>query len=165
MGVPDPARYIYIYVGSAKEKQHFVKLAEEAGVPLSKFILSKVEDAMARKPPSRANAREIEDLRSKVAKLQAEVTRKDMELEQTKARLSRQQDLLWLDDSAEILQINARLIEAIKTNGPIHDATLLGILKVDHSDLAMIGAISSQLELLERHGKIKKGSRGWRWKS
>jgi hypothetical protein len=163
MGAPDPARYIYLYTGSAKEKQHFVKLAEDAGVPLSKFILSKVEEALARKPPSRANAREIEDLRAKVAKLQADVKQKDMELEHIKALLSRQQDLAWLDDSAEVLQINFRLIEEIKDHGPIHDASLLEAMGVASTDLAMIGAISSQLELLEKHGRILKGARGWRW--
>jgi hypothetical protein len=161
MGLPDQSRYIYLYAASLKEKQQYVKMAEEAEMPLSKFMLSKVEEALAPKPPSRS--REIEDLRAKVANLQAEVKQQALELEHAKTLLSRQQDLTWLDDNAEILQLNARLIEAIKDHSPIHEARLLEILGVDASDLAMIGAISAQLELLEGHGKIRKGARGWRW--
>jgi multidrug resistance efflux pump len=124
-------------------------------------MLSKVEEALSEKPPNRA--REVEDLRAQVAKLQAEVKRQAAELEQARVMLSRQQDLTWLDDSAQVLQVNARLVAALKDHRPIHEARLLEILGVDASDLAMIGAISAQLELLEGHGRIKKGARGWRW--
>jgi hypothetical protein len=163
MSVPEHERYIYLYTSSEKQKQQYADMAKAAGVPLSKFLLSKIEESFAEKPANRAGVRELEDLRGKVVKLQAEVQQKDLELQQTKALLERQRNLTWLDDDVEILKLNVQLVEALKNQGPIHEARLLETLGVDPADLAMTRAISIQIELLEEYGMIRKGTRGWRW--
>ena len=73
--------------------------------------------------------------------------------------------LIWrkLDDDVEILKLNVQLVEALKNQGPIHEARLLETLGIDPADLAMTRAISIQIELLEEYGLIRKGTRGWRW--
>jgi hypothetical protein len=43
----DNARLISLYVFSDKEKAHYSELAKAAGVPLSKFLISKIEEALA----------------------------------------------------------------------------------------------------------------------
>ncbi len=48
-------------------------MAKAAGIPLSKFSLSKIRESLAEKSANRAGLRELEDLRGKVVKLQAEV--------------------------------------------------------------------------------------------
>jgi hypothetical protein len=163
MSVPEHERYIYLYTSSEKQKQQYADMAKAAGVPLSKFLLSKIEESLGEKPTNRTGVRELEDLRGKVVKLQAEVQQKDLELQQTKALLERQRNLTWLDDDVEILKLNVRLVEALKNQGPIHEARLLETLGVDPADLAMTRAISTQIELLEEYGMIRKGTRGWRW--
>ncbi len=161
MGVPDKERYIYLYTASEKEKQRYVELAKATGVPLSKFLLSKIEEALAEKPRSRA--KELEDLKEKLALLQEDVRLKDQQLRQYKALLERQKALDLLDDSLDGGELNERLIQVLKVNGPIHGARLLEILGVEPSDLEITLAVSKQLEILEAHGRIKKGARGWRW--
>jgi hypothetical protein len=45
MVMPDKSRYVYLYLPSAKDKARWEKLAEEAGVPLSKFVMEVFESA------------------------------------------------------------------------------------------------------------------------
>ena len=163
MSAPEHERYIYLYASSLEEKLHYVKLAEEAGMPLSKFLLSRIEEALAEKPSNRPGIREIEGLREKVTKLQEEVRRKDAELQQARALVERQKNLAFIDDDAEVLELNARLIDVIQTQGPIFETRLLEVLGIEPNDLQSLRAISIQLEFLERHGKIRKSPRGWRW--
>jgi hypothetical protein len=155
-------RMITLYAASRKEKIRLAQLAEAEKVPLSKFILAKVEEALADRPKRRP-ARESEALKEKVARLESENRLKDAEISQLQGLVERQKRLMFLDESAEILHPDTHLIEAIKSNGPIYETRLLEVLGIDSRDMAMIRAISAQLELLERHGRIRKGVKGYRW--
>ena len=42
MVMPDKSRYVYLYLPSAEDKARWQKLADEAGVPLSKFVIEVV---------------------------------------------------------------------------------------------------------------------------
>jgi len=161
MGTPERARYIYLYANSEQQKKHFAELANAAGVPLSKFLLAKIEEGLAEKPTNRT--KEVETLRGQVALLQEEIRLKDLALQQSKMLIERKRNLTWLDDDAEILDLSIRLVDALKEHGPIFETRLLQILGVDATDLALTKAIAAQLELLERHGKVRKGGRGWIW--
>ena len=156
-------RMITLYAASQEEKMRLAQLAEDARVPLSKFILSKVEEALADKPKRRP-VHEVEDLKEKVARLESENRLKNAEISQLTSLLERQKNLTHLEDAEEYHRtVNARLINAIKDSGPIFETRLLEVLGVDSRDVRMIKAISAQLELLERQGCIRKGNRGWRW--
>ena len=44
---PDKSRYVWLYLPSQNDKTRWTELAEKAKVPLSKFIIEIVEDALA----------------------------------------------------------------------------------------------------------------------
>jgi len=61
------ARYVYLYLSSAEDKARWEKLAEGAGIPLSKFVIDVVENTLAEGSDFRPRgqlAKEIGDLRS-----------------------------------------------------------------------------------------------------
>lgn len=139
------------------------QLAEDSGVPLSKFILSKVEEALADKPKRRP-IHEMDEMKESVSRLESENRLKDAEISQLQSLLERQKSLAYLDGAEEYRRtVNTRLIGAIKKSGPIYETRLLEILGVDSRDVEMIKAISAQLEMLEGQGRIRKGGKGWRW--
>ncbi len=39
MVMPDKSRYVYLYLPTAEDKQRWQSLADEAGIPLSKFVI------------------------------------------------------------------------------------------------------------------------------
>jgi len=47
MVMPDKSRYVYLYLPSAEDKARWERLAKEAGVPLSKFVIEVFESALA----------------------------------------------------------------------------------------------------------------------
>ena len=161
----DNARLISLYVFSDKEKAHYLELARAAGVPLSKFLISKIEEALAEKKRKPAvSLKELEDLRARVHDLEEEIRLKDMILQKYKSAAEKQQSLSFLDDNFKgkrVLDLN--LIDVLKKHGPIHEGRLMALLKVDPLDTELSQSLSKQLEDLEGYGLIKKGSRGWRW--
>ena len=47
MVMPDKSRYVYLYLPSAEDKARWQKLADEAVVPLSKFVIELFESTLA----------------------------------------------------------------------------------------------------------------------
>ena len=45
--MPDKSRYVYLYLPSADEKARWDNLAKDVGLPLSKFVIEIVENALA----------------------------------------------------------------------------------------------------------------------
>ena len=161
----DNARLISLYVFSDKEKAHYLELARAAGVPLSKFLISKIEEALAEKKRKPAvSLKELEDLRARVHDLEEEIRLKDMILQKYKSAVEKQQSLSFLDDNFKgkrVLDLN--LIDVLKKHGSIHEGRLMALLNVDPLDTELSQSLSKQLEDLEGYGLIKKGSQGWRW--
>jgi hypothetical protein len=161
----DNARLISLYVSSEKEKAHYLELAKGAGVPLSKFLLANIEEALAeKKMKASVSLKELEDLRSRVHDLQEENRMKDMILQKYKSALEKQQSLALLDDDFKGKRVLDRnLIDILKRHGPLNEGRLLTLLGVDPSDFELSQLVSKQLEILESYGLVKKGARGWRW--
>jgi hypothetical protein len=67
MVMPDKSRYVYLYLPSAEDKARWEKLAEEAGVPLSKFVIEVFESTLAEESDFKSRGelvKEIGKLRS-----------------------------------------------------------------------------------------------------
>ena len=45
--MPDKSRYVYLYLPSAEEKARWDDLAKKAGMPLTKFVIEIVQNALA----------------------------------------------------------------------------------------------------------------------
>lgn len=161
----DNARLISLYVFSDKEKVHYSELAKAAGVPLSKFLLSKIEEALAEnKKKSAVSLKELEDLRVRIHDLQEELRLKDMILQKYKSAVEKQQSLAFLEDDFKGKRVlDKNLIDILKQHGSIYEERLMTLLGVDKSDSELAQLVSRQLEILEGYGLVKKGARGWRW--
>ena len=59
-------------------------------------------------------------------------------------------------------QLDTALI-AVLRRGMIHDYKLLEVLGIGPEDHEQTSSVQKQLEILERHGRIRKDARGWRW--
>ena len=73
---PDKSRYVYLYLPSAEEKARWEKLAKEAGVPLSKFVIEIVDNALADETEIRPRGeliKEIGSLRQDNSRLREEL--------------------------------------------------------------------------------------------
>jgi hypothetical protein len=162
----DNARLISLYVYSDKEKARYSELARNAGAPLSKFLISKIEEALAEKKRNPAvSLKKLEDLKARIHELEEEIRLKDMILEKYQSAVEKQRALPLLDDNFKGKRVIDRsLIDILKKqHGPVFEDRLMALLKVDPSDTELSQSLSRQLEDLEGYGLIKKGSQGWRW--
>ena len=75
MVMPDKTRYVYVYMPSVEDKRRWEKLAEDAGVPLSKFVIEAVENSLAESEfkPRAEMVKEIGKLRADNKKLRDEL--------------------------------------------------------------------------------------------
>jgi hypothetical protein len=82
--MPDKSRYVYLYLPSADEKARWDDLAKKAGVPLSKFVIEIVQNALADDTefkPRGELTKEIAALRKDVKELKDELKLKTIVLE------------------------------------------------------------------------------------
>jgi hypothetical protein len=169
MVMPDKSRYVYLYLPSAKDKARWEKLAEEAGVPLSKFVIEVFESALAEESdfkPRGELVKEIGRLRSENKELHDDLKQKKIVLEKYESELKRYRSEAFLEDKFEGVRThNKDLIRVLKRSGTIDSYKLLEELEVDANDSDLVKAISCQLQDLEAYGLVTSTQRGWRWVS
>jgi FtsZ-binding cell division protein ZapB len=162
----DSARRVEIYFGSAREKKEFVEWAKKAGSCLSPYIVSKLRDIRAvearRKPTAMLMPREIDSLREENRTLREDLAALKQQVDSLQQSEDRERDMAHLDNEEDEVVYNAKLVELIVDKGPVHTTTILTLLGIE-DDLQRCEGIAKQLESLEGHGLIRKGSRGWRW--
>src|SRR5512136_2350764 len=103
MVMPDKSRYVYVYLPSADDKHRWEKFAEDAGVPLSKFVIEAVEDSLAESEfrPRAEMAKEMGKLRSDNKQLRDELKLKNIVLEKYETELKRYRSEAFLEDKFE----------------------------------------------------------------
>jgi hypothetical protein len=161
MSRPDHSRYIYIYASSPEEKLRFEGLAKEAGVPLSRYLLSMIEagiSSLERRPKKR------EDLKGKVAQLEEEIRQKDLIITNYRAALARREMQVWAQDEPGRRGYNEDLIAFLKDGKTRQAEEIFSELEIDLQDLDACQAVAMQLEGLEGLGLIRRGPRGWKWR-
>jgi hypothetical protein len=140
-------------------------MAEKAGVPLSKFLLSVIEDGLAEKQSIQVPrlSKESKELIEENHKLREELRIQNLLIQKYQHEITKFQQASFLEEDFEGERIlDARIIETL-TRGPIHDFRLLEVLGIEQGDKEGIQAVQKQLEVLEMYGLIKKGGRGWQW--
>lgn len=170
MGVlvkPDKSRYVYLYLPSAEDKKRWDKLASEAGVPLSKFVIELVETALAEESELKPRAemvKELGTLRDEVRKLQDELRLKNIVLDKYESELKRYRSATFLEAGFEgRREYGQELIELLKRKPVIDSYRILEELGIDPREADLVKAVSSQLDNLEAYGLIVSSPRGWRW--
>jgi hypothetical protein len=167
MVMPDKSRYVYLYLPTAEDKQRWQSLADEAGIPLSKFIIQVVEDALAEESdfkPRGELVKEVGKLKSENKELRNDLTQKKIVLEKYENELKRYRNEAFLEDKYEGLRKYNKEIMAILKRGAVIDSyALLEELGIDLKETELVRAVSKQLEDLESYGLISSTQRGWRW--
>jgi hypothetical protein len=167
MVMPDKSRYVYVYLPSAEDKARWEKLAKEAKVPLSKFVIEVFEGALAEESdfkPRGELVKEIGQLRSQNKELRDDLKQKKIVLEKYENELKRYRSEAFLDDRFEgTRRYNQQILQILKRGVTVDSYRLLEELGIDPKDSDLVNAISRQLEDLEGYGLITNTSRGWRW--
>ena len=167
MVMPDKSRYVYLYLPTADDKHRWQSLADEAGIPLSKFIIQVVEEALVQESdfkPRGELVKEIGKLRSENKELRDDLNQKKIVLEKYENELKRYRSEAFLEDKYEGLRKYNKEIMAILKRGAVIDSyALLEELGIDLKETELVKAVSKQLEDLESYGLISSTQRGWRW--
>jgi hypothetical protein len=164
---PDKSRYVYLYLPSKEDKSRWEKLATEAGLPLSKFVIGVVENSLADEEdfkPRGEMVKEIGFLRKENKKLRDDLKLKNIVLEKYENELKRYRSATFLEDSFKgTRKYDQELIAVLKRAGVIDSYRLLEEMGIDTNESDLVKAISRQLEDLEAYGLVSSTSRGWRW--
>jgi hypothetical protein len=165
--MPDKSRYVYLYLPSAEDKARWDKLAKEAGVPLSKFVIEVFESALAEESdfkPRGELVKEIGKLRTANKELRDDLKQKKIVLEKYENELKRYRSEAFAEEDFEgVRKYSKELISTLKHQGTIDSYRILEELGIDPNDADLVKAISNQLGDLERYGLAISTPRGWKW--
>ena len=168
MVMPDKSRYVYLYLPSSEDKARWEKLAEEAGVPLSKFVIEIFESALAEESedfkPRGELVKEIGKLRNENKELRDDLNQKKIVLDKYENELRRYRNQAFVEEKFEgVRKYNHELIAILKRGSVLDSYKLLEELGIDPNDSQLVKGISQQLEELEAFGLVTSSQRGWRW--
>lgn len=168
MVLPDKSRYVYIYLPTAEDKARWQSLADEAGVPLSKFVIEVVENALAEEEPDfkpRGELiKEIGKLRTENKGLKDDLNQKKIVLEKYESELKRFRNEAFVEDKFDgARKYNKDIAAILKRSGVVDSYELLEMLGIDPKESDLVKAISKQLENLESYGLVTSTQRGWKW--
>lgn len=165
--MPDKSRYVYLYLPSAEDKARWEKLAEDAGVPLTKFVIEVFESALDEESDFKPRGQlviEIGKLRSENKLLRDDLNQKKIVLEKYETELKRYRSQAFVEDKFEgVRKYNRELIAVLKQGIVLDSYKLLEELGIDPNDSQLVKALSIQLEELEAFGLVTSTQRGWRW--
>lgn len=165
---PDKSRYVYLYLPSSEDKKRWDKLADEAGVPLSKFVIEIVENALMEESEFKPRAemvKELGSLRDEVRKLRDDLKLKNIVIDKYESELKRYRSATFLEGGFEGARgYNQELVELLKRKTVIDSYRILEELGIDPREADLVKAVSTQLDNLEGYGLVESTSRGWRWK-
>jgi len=165
--MPDKSRYVYLYLPSADDKARWDRLAKEAGVPLSKFVIEVVESALAENTdfkPRGELVKEIGKLRTENKELRDDLKQKKIVLEKYETELKRYRSEAFLDDRfMGVRKYSTQIINILKRGVTVDSYKLLEELGIDPKNSDLVSAVSKQLEEMEGYGLVTNTSRGWRW--
>ena len=96
---PDKSRYVYVYLPSAEDKKRWDNLASEAKVPLSKFLIAIVENALADEAEIKPRAelvKQLGSLKDEIRTLHEELKLKNIVLDKYENELKRYRSAAFL---------------------------------------------------------------------
>ncbi len=161
--MPDARPCIKLYPRDDKQKEKLYRLARRTRSKLSPFLLNIIEEAIST-VPRMAPQGDLKELELNCQDLKNALNLKQLRIEQLEEEAGALRAKQWSTGYyAGIRQIDMPLIELLR-KGIYNQYQILNALKINPSDREQVQAISLQLEFLEAHGLIEKGSRGWSWK-
>jgi predicted nuclease with TOPRIM domain len=167
MVMPDKSRYVYLYLPTVEDKKRWQSLADEAGVPLSKFVIEVVESSLTDQSdfkPRGELVKEIGKLRTENKELRDDLKQKKIVLEKYENELKRYRSEAFLEDKFEgVRKYNKEIMAILKRGGVVDSYELLEELGINPQEADTVRAVSKQLEDLESYGLLTSTKRGWKW--
>ena len=138
MVMPDKSRYVYLYLPSAEDKARWDRLAKDAGLPLSKFVIAVFENALAEESdfkPRGELVKEIGKLRSENKELREDIRQKKIVMEKYENELKRYRSEAFLEDQFEgVRKYSKPIIDILKRGATVDSYKLLEELGIDLKD-------------------------------
>ncbi len=153
-------RTIELYAHSVEHKQKIVNEAKKRNCTISKYIFSVLE-AADQPPIDPISVEELNSLREENRILHRSLAERTKENERQAQELQKLQNEAFLRP-AGIATFDPELLQVLQS-GPKQGYQILETIGVNIQDGEAVRAITRQLELMEHHGFIAKGARGWRW--
>ncbi len=165
---PDKSRYVWLYLPSQNDKARWAELAEKAKVPLSKFIIEIVENALAEESdlkPRGEIVKELSRLKEENKKMADDLRLKNIVLENYEKELNRYRgEPFLIDEFQGSRKYSKELITLLKQHETIDSYRILEALGIDPKEADLVKGISSELEALENYNLVISTPRGWKWK-
>jgi len=165
-------RLIYLYLSSQKQRDELKALAENAKMPLSKFIVEHVENSLYQEHDKDGYMSRLElmddlkrikdenkDLHKKIKMLETLVDRLEEELRGLRLKPFLEEDF------SGVRKYEGELIKLFKSRSEVRKVEILEHLGVNPLDTDTVKGILKQIENLERYGLLKDIGGKWRWKS
>jgi hypothetical protein len=164
---PDKSRYVWLYLPSQNDKTRWSELADKAKVPLSKFIIEIVENALAEESdlkPRGEIVKELSRLKEENKRMADDLRLKNIVLENYEKELKRYRSGPFLIDEFQgSRKYSKELIALLKQHETIDSYRILEKLGIEPKESDLVRGISSELEALENYNLITSTPRGWKW--
>jgi hypothetical protein len=164
---PDKSRYVWLYLPSRNDKARWSELAEKAKVPLSKYIIEIVENALAEESdlkPREETVKELSRIKEDNKRMADELRLKNIVLDKYENELKRyRSEALLLDEFQGTRKYSKELITLLKQHETLDSYRILEALGIDPKEADLVKCVSSELEALENYGLVVSTPRGWRW--
>lgn len=163
-------RRIDVYPASWEQRECWQEEAKKRGMPLTKFIIFTVEEAIS--TPVLDTKQENSEMLHAITKQQEEIKELRRELNRTKKLISVQEEELEQFRNKAFLEksfsgertFNPELISLLRgSKRPLSDEELMRELNIPPTNPDSIKALSSQLEAIQEIKLVKLTKAGWRW--
>jgi len=162
-------RAIYVYLPGQDQADRWKKLAKEAKLSISRFVIDHVENSLAQEDEERYEARA--ELRRMVKEFEDEardLRRQNRILEHAVDKLEKENRTYRQKEWESPAQSGSRtfereLIQMLREEGPVTDQYILKRLGINSSDLDSISSVSNQLTELQTWGLARPTKKGWIW--
>lgn len=163
-------RLIYVYLPSLKIVNKWKKLAGEAGVSISKFVMEHVENSLHQEENEGEYTTRLElihknkqlvdenvDLRKRTRMLDTVVGRLEDELREYRVRPFVDEDF------AGVRKYQSEIIDLFKEKGIIRKDDMLRFLGVNASEREVVKGVWKQVSGLESYGLVRDMGAKWKW--
>ena len=154
-------KIIQIYLPSADTKKKMIEEAKARKCTLSRYILSRLEEASSMDRPRPASGQDLHALQEENRRLASDLHESEHIISRLEADLRRARNKELLKPEG-MVGIDPELLSIIRS-GPIHDYRLLAAMGIEPGDESARG-VARQLQILETTGFISRTPAGWRWK-
>jgi hypothetical protein len=161
------ARYINVYLPSAKVKELWEEDAKKAGIALSKFVFEAVEKFRESDNELQRYdfVKELAEVRDEAQRLRNDLKMKNLLIEKLEIEVykSRHADFGEADPADGTRGHDEEIITILKRGKPVDGYSLLKELGINPRETEAVKLVNNQLESLRRFGLVEETALGWRW--